>query len=874
MTQNTEKSRSPQEFVSRYLGVGLTISLGILVTVLAFAKLRSLEQRSMENRFLRLAEPHAAAWIDTIENRIGALDSLHGLYESSNHVTRDEFRLFAERSVLRYGGIRSVWWVPRVQGDARHAFEQEARCDGLENFRITEHINSSSHESQSGPCFPLYYVEPFVPNAETLGYDIGSEPSWREVLDRARDTDNPTVASDVCLPETDPNSGVFYLVQPVRNHLAILPIVADSRENLQGFLIAILDLGGMANSVLVSSHPEGVELELLRTTNTGLQCFYVRPPRMPSSRQTSMFLGHGDRAWVWEKPFDLGNERWIVRCRSIPALLHDHNSWTSLACLGIGLVITCLASSQVWSNRVRCERVSQLVAERTRELTESKAALKNHNEFLNHILASLGHPLYVIDANDFTVKVTNQSQDLVGLPHNPTCYKLIYGKNQPCNKQTVICPIIEVRTTKKPAVFERAGSEEEGPSRVIEVRAYPVLDSNGNVTEVIEYHLDITERKRAVRKAEEQKDLLSHIISIIPAYIFWKDRDSRFLGCNEIFAKAAGLGNPDEIVGKSDYDLIWKNDADQYQHADRLVMNSKEPKLNFEEWQTREDGRQMALLTSKVPLTDAEGTVIGILGVYIDITERKQIEQRQGVLVDELKSINDELRDFAYIVSHDLKAPLRGIRTLAEWIETDFGERLGEEGTQQIRLLMGRVDRMQDLINGILEYSRIGRVSENREVVDTGQLVADLIADLAVPDRISLDVADGLPTVYGEPTRIRQLFQNLLSNAVKYMDKKQGTIRVGCTEEVDQWQFFIADNGPGIEEKHFQRIFQLFQTLSARDEIEGTGIGLTVAKKIVEHHGGRIWVESRLREGSTFFFTMPKTQLEAIHADREATVAC
>ncbi len=242
-------------------------------------------------------------------------------------------------------------------------------------------------------------------------------------------------------------------------------------------------------------------------------------------------------------------------------------------------------------------------------------------------------------------------------------------------------------------------------------------------------------------------------------------------------------------------------------------------------------------------------------------------------VIQKFRQSNEQLEQFAYVVSHDLKAPLRGIRTLAEWLMADCGDRLGEEGNENMRLLAGRADRMQNLINGVLEYSRIGRVREEHSCVELKGLVAQLVQDLSPPAHIVFDIDGNLPAVCGEPTRIRQLFQNLLSNAIKYTDKEPGSIKVGFTEEPNAWRFSVSDNGPGIEEKDFDRIFQMFQTLGPRDTAESTGIGLTIVKRIVECHGGRVWVESRVGEGTTFVFTLPKARLETQDADGRLALA-
>ncbi|MGA2172649.1 MAG: ATP-binding protein [Sedimentisphaerales bacterium] len=242
-----------------------------------------------------------------------------------------------------------------------------------------------------------------------------------------------------------------------------------------------------------------------------------------------------------------------------------------------------------------------------------------------------------------------------------------------------------------------------------------------------------------------------------------------------------------------------------------------------------------------------------------EIGEREKAEHKQADLLKELEAVNQELKDFAYIASHDLKAPLRAIKTLADWISTDYADKLDQDGREQLKLLRQRVDRMHNLIDGILQYSRVGRIREKNSDVQLDKLLPEIIDTLAPPAHIKITVETKLPTLRCEETRITQVFQNLLSNAVKYMDKPQGQIKVDCAEEGEFWKFSVADNGPGIEEKHWERIFKIFQTLAPRDEFESTGIGLTVVKKIVELYGGKIWLDSEVGKGTTFYFLFPKS---------------
>ena len=243
-----------------------------------------------------------------------------------------------------------------------------------------------------------------------------------------------------------------------------------------------------------------------------------------------------------------------------------------------------------------------------------------------------------------------------------------------------------------------------------------------------------------------------------------------------------------------------------------------------------------------------------------EIVQRKQAEDRVTQRTTELEAANNELREFAYVVSHDLKAPLRAVSQLASWISTDHADSLNEDGQEMLGLLLGRLDRMHNLVEGILQYSRIGRVKESVTEVDLSQLVAEVIDLLAPPDNVNVIVETSLPTIRFEPTRAAQLIQNLISNGIKFMDKPQGEIRIACEDAGTDWRFSVADNGPGISAKYHEKIFQIFQTLTARDEFESTGIGLAVVKKIVDMGRGEIWLESEEGGGTTFFFTLPKTR--------------
>lgn len=1232
----------------RNMLLSITVGLCLLITAVVFTELHSLERRNLIEKFRYLADRRAEACTDVLNHRSLAVDSLQGLYTCSVDVDREEFQKFTESSTVYSAHPLAIQWVPHVREQARHAFELRARREGIENFQFIQRNGAGTLVAalERSEYLPVYYVAPQGRNVEALGYDLASDTPWSQALRHAVETGQETGVTGLHLPGQNEDVKTVTLIKPIYKSHSLKFSVEHRRMNLSGFIVAIFDLQALLESALKPFEDTNIQVELLDATDQEhIQQLCLVPDHMnnvgPVNSQQP-----GTTGLVRDTVLPFHDKTWRIRCSAGPDFLATPGSWNPMIALLVGLIATAATGFHLRTYLMRYEKVQQLVEERTKALNESRVELKEHNDFLNHILASLAHPLYVIDANDFTIVLSNR-----GHRANNTqpvyCYTALHGLSQPCDDDVMTCPVLAIKATKKPCIVQRIRPDTDGQERFYEVHAYPVLDANGNISQVIEYHVDITNRKQAEtlqrerteelaaiydnaplvmmlvdedrrvrkvnryalifggrsedemigkrggsaldclhaldnpagcgsgpacaectirhtiadtletgqshsqveaqmpfrmdgqnhdltlllsttrvriqnewmalvsilditgrKKAEQQvkdqlvftetllntlpnpvyykdpegrylgvnnaftefigmpeskifgktvfdlaptelaqkhrqqdqllfqspgtqhyewqvrnsegqlrevmfdkatfmdtagnvagligvmsdvtdhkqteaklrnqKDLLSHMLSNIPASVFWKDTDGVYRGCNEAFAHWAGVASPEAIIGKTDEDLLWKDQAQTQRHSDLEVMETAKPQLNREAQQSQADGSQITVLTSKVPLMDTEGKVVGMLGICSDITERKRdqeeiailarfpsenpypvlrilcngtliyanaasrplleffqieigdvlppqwihtvkevfrnntiitqeldcnnktysltlapvieghyinvyalditvrklAEQHQAALMEELESINAELKDFAYVVSHDLKAPLRGIRTLADWLVEDLTEQLGQENREQLGLIANRADRMQSLIDGILEYSRIARNREDYKPVDLQNLVSEIIDSLSPPEHIYLEVIDKLPTVQAEPTRMTQLFQNLLSNAIKYIDKDNGHVRIGCTDKDEYWEFFVTDNGPGIEERHFERIFKLFQTLCPRNKSDSTGVGLTVVKKIVELHEGTIWVESQVGEGTTFYFTLPKSKLGTTNANSKTRVAC
>lgn len=281
------------------------------------------------------------------------------------------------------------------------------------------------------------------------------------------------------------------------------------------------------------------------------------------------------------------------------------------------------------------------------------------------------------------------------------------------------------------------------------------------------------------------------------------------------------------------------------------------------------DGRIIGIIDSEHPnesyYTDSQlVTLTNIarlvsLQLYnaINLDQKEKAEKKNYLLLEQLKKSNDELQEYAHVVSHDLKSPLRSINALLYWIKEDNQGKLDDSSLANIGMIESTLESMEQLITGVLEYSSISGSSNNDMIVDLKEVVNEILAELEIPDNFNITVAHKLPEFQGDKTRLKQLFQNLISNAIKFNDKERGELDIDVLEKKTHYQFSIKDNGPGIDKKFNDKIFEIFQSLGTNKD--SSGIGLSIVKKIVDQYQGDIWLDSEIGKGTTFHFTLRKT---------------
>ena len=574
-------------------------------------------------------------------------------------------------------------------------------------------------------------------------------------------------------------------------------------------------------------------------------------------------------------------EREENRILSVRAAAQERDERIAFLVIGIGgglaFILSLLINRSIRRDVIERERQREMIDKQTRQLTkqaEKLVAQQKEQERLTRQMAALLDSteagFYGMDTAGNCTFINRsgarmlgyKAKELVGRQmHQMVHYRRPDGSPYPQSE----CPIfLASQRGKSAAADDEVFWRRDGTSLAVEYSTSPIIQDGEHRGAVVAF-VDITQRlaaQRAIKESEERKAavLRSTLDSIISM-----DGTGIVIEFNPAAEKAFGYSR-DEAIGQRLSDLIIPVRFRDAHHAGlaRYLSTGEAHVLGqrLELPALRKDGTEfLAELTITRSDIDGESSFTGVLR---DITQRKQQEAERELLIKALARSNQELDQFAYVASHDLKAPLRGIANLSQWIEEDLGDKLNGENREQMELLRGRVHRMEALIDGILQYSRAGRMKAKPEPIDTGALVHEVIELIAPPKATWITVAPEMPTVKAEKIPLQQVFMNLLGNAIKHAGTTDPRIEISWEDAGPFFEFMVRDHGQGIAPQYHERIFGIFQTLEARDKVEGTGIGLSVVQKIVEAKGGRVWVESDIGKGARFKFLWPKAEITGV----------
>jgi two-component system sensor kinase FixL len=382
---------------------------------------------------------------------------------------------------------------------------------------------------------------------------------------------------------------------------------------------------------------------------------------------------------------------------------------------------------------------------------------------------------------------------------------------------------------------ELTGLRKDGIEVPIEIGLSPIDTAEGMFT--LASLIDITQRITARKRAEEVEQQMSALVESADDAILTKSLDGIIRSWNPGAERLLGY-RADDIIGQSGTRLI---PADR-QNEESMILGQIQKGhrvAHFETVRRKSDGSLIEVSLTISPIRDRLGSVIGASKIMRDITQRKRTEEELRRSNDELAKINADLEEFVYTASHDLRAPLTGVATVAQWILTD-DDSLGAESRERLTLIQGRIERMKRLLNDIRDYARTGRYAQTSgPALTAAQLVADVVGTSHVPPGFLVRSDPCLDDIRVERIPLEQVLHNLINNAVKHHDRRAGVVTVSAVANGPMWRFSVTDDGPGVPVEYRETVFEMFKTLKPKDEVEGSGMGLALVRRVVERLGGR-----------------------------------
>ncbi|WP_108244323.1 PAS domain-containing sensor histidine kinase [Muricauda brasiliensis] len=398
--------------------------------------------------------------------------------------------------------------------------------------------------------------------------------------------------------------------------------------------------------------------------------------------------------------------------------------------------------------------------------------------------------------------------------------------------------------------------------RILE-RDYIPLFNDGVYKGHLWSYRDVTLTKTFRQNLQAEKDKYSGIIANMNLGLIEVDLNGQIQTVNRSFCNISGF-EMKELVGSVVHELRTANNKQIIDDKD--IAQLKKGQDSHQMAVFNKKGEQRHWLVSSAPRFDEAQRAIGSIGIHLDITEHIKLQLEKEKLLSKLEQSNESLKEYAYVVSHDLKSPLRSIEALASWLSNDYGDSLDDAGKEYLKLIQDKIESMENLISGILAYSTANTSELKNTEIDLHDVVSEIEESIYIPENVKVVAPEKLPTIIADRTKMHQLFQNIISNAVVHIEKENGKVEVLYQDKHGFWEFCIKDNGVGIPKKYHKKIFEIFQ--SASDDKKSTGIGLSIVKKIIDRYNGEVWVESEEGKGTDFYFTLEKQTLNSnLHED-------
>lgn len=511
--------------------------------------------------------------------------------------------------------------------------------------------------------------------------------------------------------------------------------------------------------------------------------------------------------------------------------------------------------------RFQAERIleskSKELYDVTRHLQEVNERLENLlNEKaseLDGVFVNIIDPYVVMDLKFNVINMNSSAKEFLGFDHNVESLNLSKLVHKDYLEYTAnsMKSLLEVGTLKnyRAKIIIKDGSE-----KYVQINSSLIYNKEREPIAAQGIIRDITQENEIKQLLSEQKKQLNIIVENSPLGIVLTDK-GKIIRANHTFLEMLGYTET-ELKQLHVRNISSPEDREKSTELMEKMSSGELDYFTIIKRYVRKDGSELLAKTSVNAFKGRTGEIEYQVAMVEDISEQRNLELQKEKLLKELETSNKGLQEYAHIVSHDLKSPLRSISTLATWLSDDYRDVLDEDGQNNLTLMQEKIEAMDELIDGILKYSSIDSLSLENTCIDLNEIVGNIREIIFVPDHVRIVILNPLPEIRADRTRIHQLFQNIISNAVNHIEKKDGLVTVSSSETPTHWKFKIEDNGIGIPKEYHEKIFQVFQSLNEHDH--STGIGLSIVKKIVELYEGDISLESEVGQGTSFQFTLKK----------------
>ena len=491
---------------------------------------------------------------------------------------------------------------------------------------------------------------------------------------------------------------------------------------------------------------------------------------------------------------------------------------------------------------------------------KAKRALRESEERFRQTFELAGSGIAHVDLDGRILRANRALCRILGYAAGELPGKLVKEISHPADQGVTDAARLRMRGDGVESVhFEKRYLRKDGGTVWVDLTVALVRDAEQRPLYEIAVFDDITERKAADAALRESEARFRDLTALSSDWYWEQDAQFRFTMVSRGIEESLGIA-PAEFVGKTRWEGAPVGVPAEEMAAHRAALEAHRPFGDFEYGRRDARGALHYIAASGEPVFDEAGAFRGYRGVGRDVTTRRKAQEALRAAHDELARSNAELEQFAYVASHDLQEPLRMVSSYTQLLGKRYGERLDGDAKEFMAYVVDGAARMKQLIEDLLAYSRVGTRGKEFRPVAMEKVAERARANLrAAIEESGVELThDPLPEVEGDESQLVQLLQNLVGNAIKFRAAAAPRIHVSCADKEAEFAFAVQDNGIGIEPQYFERIFMVFQRLHDKGQYPGTGIGLAICKKVVDRHGGRIWVESAPGKGSRFVFTLPK----------------